>query len=88
MLSQLLGRPVIDKTGLTGLFDFDLKWTPGAEQVPGALGPNDLPPPAPADASSPSIFTALQEQLGLRLDAGKGSVDVIVIDSAEKPSEY
>jgi len=87
MLSQLLGRPVIDKTGLTGLFDFDLKWTPGTEQVPGALGPNDLPAPAPADASSPSIFTALQEQLRLRLNAGKGSVDVIVIDSAEKPSE-
>src|SRR5262249_33079399 len=75
ILSQLLGRPVVDKTGITGLFDFDLKWTPGAEQVPGAFGPNDLPPPAPADSSSPSIFTALQEQLGLRLDSTKGSVE-------------
>jgi bla regulator protein blaR1 len=86
-LSQFLGRTVNDKTGLTGLFDFDLKWTPGAEQVPGAFGPNDLPPPPPADASSPSIFTALQEQLGLRLESAKGSVDAIVVDSAEKPSE-
>jgi len=86
-LSQLLGRPVVDKTGLQGLFDYELHWTPGAEQVPGAFGPNDLPPPAPSDASTPSIFTALQEQLGLKLESTKDLVEVIVIDSIQKPSE-
>jgi uncharacterized protein (TIGR03435 family) len=86
-LSQILGRPIIDKTGLNGLFDYELHWTPGMEQAPGAFGPNDLPPPPSADASSPSIFTALQDQLGLRLESAKSSVEVVVIDSAEKPSE-
>ena len=86
-LSQILGRPVIDKTGLDGLFDYELHWTPGMEQAAGPFGPNDLPPPPPSDASSPSIFTALQEQLGLRLESTKSSVETVVIDSAQRPSE-
>ena len=86
-LTQQLGRPVIDKTGLTGLFDVKLEWTPGSEQAPGPFGPNPDAPPPPADSSGPSIFTALQEQLGLRLDSTKGPVEVVVIDSAQKPSE-
>jgi uncharacterized protein (TIGR03435 family) len=83
-LSQQLGRPVYDKTGLTGLYDYSVKWTPGAEQAP---GPFPEAPPPPSVDSGPSIFTALQEQLGLRLESTRGPVEVIVIDSAVKPSE-
>jgi uncharacterized protein (TIGR03435 family) len=82
-LSQQLGRSVIDKTGLTGQYDFDLKWTPelGEFQFPtGDAGP-------PPDPSGPSVFTAIQEQLGLKLESNKGPVDVLVIDHAEQPSE-
>ena len=86
-LTNQLGRPVYDKTGLTGLFDIKLDWTPGAEQATLPFGPNPDAPPPPADASGPSLFTALQEQLGLRLESTKGPVDVIVIDSAQKPTE-
>jgi len=86
-LTNQLGRPVYDKTGLTGLFDLKLEWTPGGEQVPGPFGPNPNAPPPPADPSGPSLFTALQEQLGLRLESTKGPVEVVVIDSAQKPSE-
>jgi len=91
-LTQNLGRPVIDKTGLSGLFDLKLEWTPGAEQALGPFGP-EVPAgpgggaPPPADAAGPSIFTALQEQLGLRLESTKGPVEVVVIDSAARPSE-
>lgn len=68
-----LGRPVVDRTGIGGLYDFTLDWAPETAQ-----GGND---------PAPSLFTALQEQLGLRLEAQKGSVEVIVIDSMErKPS--
>ena len=81
-LASQLGRPVLNKTGLKGLYDVKLTWTPDpALQGPG--GP-DAPP---ADPSGPSIFTAIQEQLGLRLDSAKGPVDVIVIDSVQRPSE-
>jgi len=88
-LTNQLGRPVYDKTGLTGLFDIKLEWTPGIEQSPGPFTPNPdaPPPPPPADSSGPTLFTALQEQLGLRLDSTKGPVEVVVIDSAQKPTE-
>jgi bla regulator protein BlaR1 len=88
-LTLQLGRQVIDKTGLTDQYDFTLEWT--AE--PGQGGPESmgLPPDArvaqPAESNGPSIFTAVQEQLGLRLDAQEGPVDIIVIDRAEKPDE-
>ena len=73
-----LGRTVINKTGLTGIYDFTLTYT----SDPGA-GPS-----ASDDAASgPTIFTALQEQLGLRLEPAKGPVPVLVIDSIQKPSE-
>ena len=85
-------RPILDysikdwdnvlATNLTGTFDFDLQWTP--DQIPG--GGRGPIPIAPFDADGPSLFTALQEQLGLRLDAQRGAVDVLVIDAAEKPS--
>jgi len=89
-LSTLFGRPVIDATALTGEYDFALDWTPEPGQGgPGAIGlpPAADPPPPAVDKSSPSIFTAIQEQLGLRLDSKKAPVDVIVIDTAAKPSE-
>jgi uncharacterized protein (TIGR03435 family) len=69
-LSGQAGRPVIDNTGLSGQYDFHVEW---------ALD-------RPADTSGPSIFTALQEQLGLKLIATRGPIDIIVIDRAEKAS--
>lgn len=75
------GRPVVDRTGLTGTYDFSLKWTP---ELPGTGGGAQGPPP---DNSGPSLFTALQEQLGLKLEPQKGSVEILRIDSIERPSE-
>jgi uncharacterized protein (TIGR03435 family) len=92
-LTQSAGRPVIDKTGLIGWYDVTLKWTPEPGSVqpapfglpPGAMpGANPLPPPTDPDA--PNLFTAVQEQLGLKLESGRGPVEVIVIDRIEKPT--
>jgi uncharacterized protein (TIGR03435 family) len=87
-LSTFVGRTVIDKTGLTGQYDFMLTYTP--EQRAG--GPGPTPPPgapqfAPIDPNGPSLFTAIQEQLGLKLDAQRGPVDVLVIDKIAHPTE-
>ena len=81
-LSQIVQRVVIDRTGLAGSFDFELKWTP--EQTPqGPPGTAGLPA---NDPNAPSIFTALQEQLGLKLESAKNSVEVRVIDHVERPT--
>lgn len=89
LLSRLLGRNVIDKTGLAGNYDFTLKFAP--DQGPAGFGgPGGNPAPsdaAPPDSSGPSIFTAVEEQLGLKLEPQKGPVEMIVIDHVEKPSE-
>jgi uncharacterized protein (TIGR03435 family) len=89
-LSNMTGRPIVDRTGLKGRFDFTLEWTPdpGAPMGPGgAIGPPPgAPQPPPADPSGPSLFTAIQEQLGLRLESTKSTVEVLVIDKIEKPS--
>ena len=87
VLSNTMGRPVLDKTGLTGKYDFVLEWTPdvGADAREQGFG-DGINTPAPAPGG-PTIFTALQEQLGLRLDSQKGPVENIVIDRVEKPSE-
>ena len=77
-LGNRVGRPVIDKTGLSGKFDFELSWVADLA--------TNTPDPA-ADNSGPSIFTALQEQLGLRLDSQKGPIETLLIDHAEKPTE-
>jgi uncharacterized protein (TIGR03435 family) len=69
------GRTVIDKTGITTRSDFELRWTP-----------DDTPTDSP-EASAPSIFTALQEQLGLKLEPAIAPLNILVIDSAERPSE-
>jgi bla regulator protein blaR1 len=85
VLGTLAGRPVLDKTGLSGTFKFKLDWTPD----PGEGGPPGLARPdvAPPDSNGPSLFTALQEQLGLRLQSAKGPVESLVIEKAEKPTE-
>ncbi len=89
-LSYALGRPVIDKTSLSGEFNFALEWTPepGEDDGPTTSG---LPPGTPAEAAStqdgPSIFTAIQQQLGLRLKSARGPVDVIVIDHVQIPAD-
>ncbi|MEO7142610.1 MAG: M56 and DUF3738 domain-containing protein [Bryobacteraceae bacterium] len=75
-LSNQLGRTVLDRTGLKGLYDFTLKWTPDESQGAMIKGPGDGSPaagnaPPPPDASGPSIFTAVQEQLGLKLNRRK-----------------
>jgi uncharacterized protein (TIGR03435 family) len=81
-LQLRLRRDVVDRTGLKGNFDFELAWTP---DLPGrGDGPDSAPP---ADPGGPSITTALREQLGLKLTATKGPVEVLVIDAAEKPTE-
>ena len=89
-LSGRLGRAIQDKTGLTGNYNFNLSWTPGEGEGGGIGGLTiQMPPGAvPAGASEPgvSLFTALQEQMGLRLEASKVMLDVFVIDSAEKPA--
>ena len=82
ILSTRLDRPVMDRTGLTGTYEFDLTWTP--DQMP--QRPPGSPDPPPADPNGPSIFTAVQEQLGLKLESTKGTVDVLVIDRAEHPT--
>jgi uncharacterized protein (TIGR03435 family) len=82
VLSDQLSRSVVDKTGIKGFYDFKLKWTPDVGQGPGV--PEPLPP---VDSSGPSIFTAIQEQFGLKLDSAKGPVEIFVIDHVEKPTE-
>jgi uncharacterized protein (TIGR03435 family) len=77
-LSPFAGRPVLDETGLTGVFDFGLTWAPDPSVSKGdpALAPN-----------GPSFVGAVQEQLGLKLEAKKGPIEILVIDRAEPPSE-
>jgi uncharacterized protein (TIGR03435 family) len=79
----LMDRPVLDQTGLTGRFDFVLRWTPDEFQL--AAHGMRPPPSLPADAP-PDLYQAMQEQLGLRLTSTKGLADVLVIDAVEKPS--
>jgi uncharacterized protein (TIGR03435 family) len=78
--AQVLDRPVLDRTGLTANFDFDLSWMPNENQFGGRGAA------IPADPESPDIFTAVQDQLGLKLERQKGPVDVLMIEQAERPS--
>ena len=80
-LSSIMGRAVVDETGLTGGFNFKLEWTPDSAAPPNADGSA-----APADEPGPSILTAIQEQLGLKLEAKKGAVPVVVIHKIERPT--
>jgi uncharacterized protein (TIGR03435 family) len=83
VLTSLTGRPVVDKTRLTGVYDVSLEYDPdstsGTAPLPGIT-------PAAGNPGAPNIYTAVQEQLGLKLDNQRGPVDVIVIDRIEKPT--
>ena len=78
-LAPMTGRFVIDRTGLNGTYDLDLKWTPDQALTPGAA--------TGAATDGTSLFAALQEQLGLKLEAQRAPVEVLVIDSADRPIE-
>jgi uncharacterized protein (TIGR03435 family) len=82
MMAEYLGRPVTDRTGLTGTYDFKLQWTPDPAGNPLPTDPGQTPP----DPAGPTLFTALQEQLGLKLESQKGPVEILIIDRAEKAS--
>jgi uncharacterized protein (TIGR03435 family) len=84
MQSAVMDKPVVDHTGLTARYDFLLNWTPDESQF-AAMGAK-IPPPPDDPNAPPSLYTALQEQLGLKLDAVKASAEVFVIDHIEKPS--
>jgi uncharacterized protein (TIGR03435 family) len=77
--SEIAGRPVVDKTDLSGGYDFTLRWTPD-DSSPGTA-------PADPNAQWPSLFTALEEQLGLKLAPEKQPIDIIVVESVEMPGE-
>jgi bla regulator protein BlaR1 len=84
MLSTHAGRSVVDRTSLTGVFDVDLTWTP--DQMPQMQGtpPPGAPPPPPIDPNGPSLFTAIEEQLGLKLESTRGAVEVLVVERLER----
>jgi uncharacterized protein (TIGR03435 family) len=81
MQAVVLDRPVVDQTGLEGRFDFDLTWTPDDSQFAG------IEAKIPSLADAPPLYTAIQEQIGLKLDVTKTPAEVLVIDHVEKPSE-
>ena len=80
-LSKETGRDVIDKTGLSGRYDLKLHWTPDESAVSALDGSA-----SPATDAGPALFTALEEQLGLKLVPAKGPVQVLVVDKVEMPS--
>src|SRR5262249_29862141 len=84
VLSPYVDRPVIDRTGLSGGFDVTLTWTPSPGESTGP-GEDERAPLHPT-SDGPSIFTAIQEQLGLKLESTNGPVDVLVIDHVEPPT--
>jgi uncharacterized protein (TIGR03435 family) len=87
-LANVVGRPVLDRTGLKGRYDFKLEWTPDPGGPMARIGPGEGPAGGnPPDLSGPSIFTAVQEQLGLKLESTRGPAEIIVIDRVEKASE-
>jgi len=93
VLSFVLGQPVVDRTGLTDVYAFDLRWSEEfnpqaiAKEKGIAVPPDAHPPDAAAsDPAGPSIFTAVEKQLGLKLESSKGPVEVIVVERAERPT--
>ena len=90
VLTEFLGRTVLDRTGLKGTYDYTLRWTRDEYQdgiVGLASGEPGSKSTTDTDSSPPQIFTAIQEQLGLKLESTKGPVEVLVIDHIERPSE-
>ena len=81
-LAPHVNRFVLDRTGMTGFFDFDVQFAPEQMMPP----PPGAPPLPPVDPQAPSLFTALQEQLGVRLNATRAPIDVLVIDVISRPT--
>ena len=79
LLAKETGRPVVDDTGLTGKYDFVLEYTPASRAAASGTGTDE--------GGRPSIFTALEEQLGLKLVPSKQPVEMLVVDSIEQPKE-
>jgi uncharacterized protein (TIGR03435 family) len=77
-----LDRPIVDHTGVAGKYDFKLSWTPDFSQFDG-----HPPGPVKSDENAPSLYTAMEEQLGLKLEAAREAADVLVIDQVERPTE-
>lgn len=91
-LSNWLDRPVLDKTGLTGRFDIHLVFapdgaTPGVRAFPGERRPSDAGFPAQTLDEGPSVFTAMRDQLGLKLTPSQGPVQVLIINQVKRPSD-
>jgi uncharacterized protein (TIGR03435 family) len=87
MQASVTDRPMVDQTGLTDHYDFQLKWTPDDSQFAQFRGAGmTMPTPSDAADAPPSLYTAVQEQLGLKIEATKAPDEVMVIDSVEKPS--
>jgi len=93
-LERLVRRAVVEGTGLTGEFDFDMTYAPESFEVPfagnvigGSVGGPDPGAALSAQRAAPSVFTALRDQLGLRLEAGRAPVDVLVVDEVRPPTE-
>ncbi len=78
-LAPIAGRPIVDRSGLTGTFDIDLTWAPDQQGPPGTT--------TPPDGDRPSLVTAVQEQLGLKLDSQRLPFETLVIDSVDRPTE-
>jgi uncharacterized protein (TIGR03435 family) len=83
ILADIAKRPIINKTGLSGLYDFKLEWSLDSGLAADQNGQST----APATSSGPSFTTAIQEQLGLKLESSKGPMEVLVIGSVQKPTE-
>ena len=84
--ANVLEQPVVDQTGLTDRFDFNVKYTPDATQLANQPAGVQPPPPVSEADAPPDLFTAFQQQIGLKLENTKAPVDVVVIDKVEKPS--
>jgi uncharacterized protein (TIGR03435 family) len=84
-LSDLLGMPVLDATAIPGVFDFRLTWTPHTDVPRPGLSDEDADRLVLPEDSNPSLFAALQEQFGLKLEARKAPLDILIIDHAAKP---
>jgi bla regulator protein blaR1 len=84
MQSDVLDRPVVNRTGLTGRWNFSLHWTPDASHL--IIGGLKIPPPSNSAKAAPPLFTALREQLGLKLGVEKTTFPVLVVDHVNCPS--
>ena len=84
--ANLMEQPVVDRTGLTDRYDFSLRYTPDPSMRLTNI-PNAVARPATDADAPPDLFTAFQQQLGLKLESTRGPVDIVVVDSIERPSE-